>query len=216
MSLKLYYTKYSTADITVAVLAELEYGLSESLAERIELDLKKGESHSPEYLKDVNPNGLVPAIVHNGVSIWESAAITMYLGETFGVKRSTNGKEAPVLYPPPGTSRGEAMKWLVWSSNHLMMKARDLKGAQNSKSQAQLEKVMSEVNEKVRILDKALQGRDYILGNWYSLVDTHLWSIISWMTYMGLDVASFSTLASWKEKIEQRPAIQHLQQQWFC
>ncbi|KAF4341497.1 glutathione S-transferase [Fusarium beomiforme] len=213
MSLKLYYSKYSTSDLTVAVLTELEHGLPEPLAERIQLDLAKGESKTPEYLKNVNPNGLVPAIVHNGVSIWESVAVTMYLGETFGVKRSIDGKEAPMLYPSPGTSRGEAMKWLVWANTYLIAKGKGLRDAQASKSQDQLEKALSEVNEKVRILDSALQGRDYILGDWYSLVDTHLWATIAWLAYMGLDVASFPTLASWKEKVEQRPAIQRLQQE---
>ncbi|KAF5620581.1 glutathione S-transferase [Fusarium tjaetaba] len=195
MSLKLYYKTYSTADLTVAVLAELEHGLSEPIAERIEVDLQKGESRTPEYLKGVNPNGLVPAIVHDGVSIWEASAITMYLGETFGVERPPNNKEAPVLYPPPGTSRGKAMTWIVWSSTELGKKGIALGESQASKSKAQLDKA------------------DYILGDWYSIVDTHLWATLRWLTYMGLDLAAFPALAAWKKKIEQRPAIQRLQQQ---
>lgn len=134
MSLKFYYKTYSTADLTVAVLAELEHGLSEPIAERIEVDLQKGESRTPEYLKGVNPNGLVPAIVHDGVSIWEASAITMYLGETFGVERPANNKEAPVLYPPPGTSRGKAMTWIVWASTELGKKGVALGESQASKS----------------------------------------------------------------------------------
>ncbi|RBA15952.1 hypothetical protein FPRO05_12173 [Fusarium proliferatum] len=213
MTLKFYYKTYSTADLTVAVLAELEHGLPEPIAERIEVDLQKGESRTPEYLKDVNPNGLVPAIVHDGVSIWEASAITMYLGETFGVERPANNKEVPVLYPPPGTSRGKAMTWIVWASTELGKKGIALGEVQASKSKDQLDKAVSELNEKVRILDHSLHDRDYILGDWYSIVDTHLWATIRWLTYMGLDLAAFPTLAAWTKKIEQRPAIQQLQQQ---
>lgn len=102
MGLTFYFAPFSTAVITATVLDELEHGQS-PLAERVELSLGDG-TRSPEFLA-VNPNANVPAIVHDGVSVWESAAITMYLGETFGVRRS--------LYPDLGPRRGEAMKWIV-------------------------------------------------------------------------------------------------------
>jgi glutathione S-transferase len=69
----------STASITEAVLAEL--GID---CDRINLDISVGDTQKPEYLK-INPNGKVPAIVHDGTAIWESSAITMYLEELFGV-----------------------------------------------------------------------------------------------------------------------------------
>ena len=70
-------------------------------------DFKAGDTKKPEFLK-LNPNGKVPVIVHDGTSIWESAAITMYLGEVFGVDAK--------LYPAPGPKRGAAMKWIVWGN----------------------------------------------------------------------------------------------------
>ncbi|KAI9880154.1 MAG: hypothetical protein M1823_006761, partial [Watsoniomyces obsoletus] len=90
----------STASITQGVLAELDIE-----CERVKLDIEAGDTRKPDFLK-VNPNGRVPAIVHDGTPIWESAAITMYLGELFGVDAE--------LYPAPGPKRGEAMKWIVW------------------------------------------------------------------------------------------------------
>ncbi len=46
--------------------------------------------------------------MHEGTPIWESSAITMYLGEIFGVESK--------LYPELGPKRGEAMKWIAWSN----------------------------------------------------------------------------------------------------
>jgi glutathione S-transferase len=63
----------STASITQLVLEEL--GVA---CEQVRVDLKKGDTKKPEFLK-LNPNGKVPLIIHDGTSIWESAAITMYL-----------------------------------------------------------------------------------------------------------------------------------------
>lgn len=76
---------------------------------------------------------------------------------------------------------------------------------------AQLDEAVGELNEKLRILDNSLHDRDYILEDWYSIVDTHLWATVRWLAYMGLDLAPFPDLAAWKKKIEQRPAIQKLQ-----
>jgi glutathione S-transferase len=102
MSLTFYSAPMSTASITEAVLAEL--GIE---CDRINLDLSAGDPKKPDYLK-VNPNGKVPAIVHDGTAIWESSAITMYLGEVFGVDAQ--------LYPALSPQRGEAMKWIAWAN----------------------------------------------------------------------------------------------------
>lgn len=102
MSLTFYYAPMSTASVTEGVLAEL--GVP---CERVKLDIGAGDTRKPHFL-EVNPNGRVPAIVHDGTPIWESAAITMYLGETFG--------EDAGLYPAPGPKRGEAMKWITWGN----------------------------------------------------------------------------------------------------
>ena len=73
----------------------------------VETDSPHGATRTAAYLAK-NPNGKVPMIVHDGTPIWESAAITMYLGETYGVEKG--------LYPRPGPKRGEAMKWIVWGN----------------------------------------------------------------------------------------------------
>ena len=102
MSLTFYFAPMSTASITEAVLAELG-----TPCDLVTLDISAGDTRSPDFVK-VNPNGRVPVIVHEGMPIWESSAITMYLGEIFGVDAK--------LYPAPGPKRGEAMKWIAWSN----------------------------------------------------------------------------------------------------
>jgi glutathione S-transferase len=119
MGIKFYFAPFSTAFVTTAVLAELEHGRSEPIAERVEVSLQNGDTRTEQYLTEVNPNGMVPAIVHDGVQIWESSAITMYLGENFGVEREVDGAKAPSLYPPPSKCRGEAMKWITWANVRL-------------------------------------------------------------------------------------------------
>ena len=46
------------------------------------LDLRAGDQFRPDYLK-LNPNALVPTLVHDGVPVIESTVINEYLDETF-------------------------------------------------------------------------------------------------------------------------------------
>jgi len=213
MSLTFYYAPMSTAEITNAVLAEL--GVA---CERVILDIQAGDTRKPDFLK-INPNGRVPAIVHEGTPIWESAAITMYLGEVFGVDTK--------LYPAPGPKRGEAMKWIVWSNVALAEAGGRLaaslppgsEGAveANSKDWAPAEQRGTGAAEKARediavcleILDGGLAGRSFLLGD-YSLADTHLQGIVGWLGMMQVNLGPFPNVTGWMRRCGERPALARL------
>jgi glutathione S-transferase len=197
MSLKFYYSPMSTASITTLVLEEL--GVS---CERIKVDIQKGETKKADFLK-VNPNGKVPVIVHDGSVIFESAAITMYLGETFGVDKK--------LYPAAGPKRGEAMKWIVWSSATLgeaagrwMRNTLDWvpKEQQNAKAG---EAALKEAQDCLGILDQSLGTKPFLVDD-YSLADAHVNSLVDWLRHMKLDFAPYERLNAWSKRCAARPA----------
>src|SRR3954453_17758212 len=66
--------------------------------ELIPVDTRKGEQFKPEFLK-VNPNGKVPAIDDDGVFVFDSNAILLYLGEKTGnfMPANTPANRAPLL-----------------------------------------------------------------------------------------------------------------------
>jgi len=198
MSLTFYYAPMSTATLTEAVLAELNVP-----CERVKLDLKAGDTHKPEFLK-LNPNGVVPLIVHEGTPIWESAAITMYLGEVFGVEAK--------LYPEPGPKRGEAMKWIAWGNVTLGEAANRLAYtfSPNAEGAAQkAEKAKADLAVRLKVLDGALEGKSFLLGD-YSLADTHLHGFISWLGMMQFDLKPFTQVKEWMKRCNQRPALANL------
>jgi glutathione S-transferase len=213
MSLTFYFAPMSTASITEAVLAEL--GIPFDL---VTLNISVGDTRKPEFLK-INPNGRVPAIVHEGVAIWESSAITMYLGETFGVDKK--------LYPTPGPKRGEAMKWIAWSNVTFAEPASRLfaslppemqgdietnaqeKVAPEMKSAVAMEKAKADLADCLRILNDGLEGRSFLIGD-YSLADTHLQGIVGWIGSMDIDLTSFPNVTGWLERCYERPAIAKL------
>ena len=198
MSLTFYYSPMSTATITELVIGEL--GVP---CEKIRVDLQKGGTHTPEYLR-LNPNGKVPMIVHDGTPIWESAAITMYLGDVFGVAKN--------LYPPSGPQRGEAMKWITWANVSLgdavgrwLRNTSEWTPADQHNAKAG-EAGHADMHNGLRILDEALEGRQYLLGAGYTLADTHLNSFVDWLRMMKVDLSAYARLNAWGERCAARPA----------
>lgn len=60
-----------------------------------EIDIRNFEFLSPEFTK-LNPFQTIPTIVHNDFTLWESAAIIMYLAETFGVDNQWYPKDLKI------------------------------------------------------------------------------------------------------------------------
>lgn len=198
MSLIFYSSPMSTASLTSIVLEEL--GVPH---ERKKLDIQKGETKAPAFLK-VNPNGKVPTIVHDGVVIWESVAITMYLGETFGVAKG--------LYPAPGPKRGEAMKWIAWTNVTLgeAVYRRGYSGEWAEPGEGNpkaVAKANADIAELLGILDASLAGKQFLIGE-YTLADTHLNSFLDWLRHSKIDFAPFANVNAWSERCAARPAYQ--------
>jgi GST-like protein len=76
--------------------------------ELVPVDTRKGEQFKPDFLK-VNPNGKVPAIDDDGVFVFDSNAILLYLGEK-------TGKFMPANTP---ANRAATLSWLMFVATGL-------------------------------------------------------------------------------------------------
>jgi len=200
MSLTFYTAPQSTATITDVVFAEL--GIPH---ERVVLDIRAKDTLKPDFLK-LNPNGKVPVVVHEGSVIFESAAITIYLGETFGTDKK--------LWPAAGPKRGEAMKWVVWTNVTLgdaVYRVGRNTGSwvpadqQNAKA---AEVAGKEVQELLGMLDHELANKAFLTGADYTLADAHVNSFLDWLRYQKVDFSKFPHLNAWGAKCAARPAYQ--------
>jgi glutathione S-transferase len=198
MSLIFYYSPQSSASPVHWTLEELGIPY-----EKVLIDLKAGEQKKPEFRK-LNPNARVPLLVHEGTPIFESAAIQMYLGESFGAEKG--------IYPPPGPRRGEAMKWIVWTNvslgDALGRYARNVgtwapEDQRNAKAGAAAK---TEVEGLLHIVDEALTGRDYLTGSDFTIADLHLCSWLDYVKMMGIDLTPYKNLMAWQGRCTARPA----------
>src|SRR5215813_14414629 len=94
-----FYFNHAPNPMKVALLLE-ELGLP---YEPIPVDTRKGQQFAPDYLA-LNPNGKVPTIVDEGVTVFDSNAILLYLSE----------KTGRFLPEPKPALRGELLSWLMF------------------------------------------------------------------------------------------------------
>jgi glutathione S-transferase len=159
-------------------------------------------------LGPINPNVKVPVLVHDGIAIFESAAIQIYLGETFGVERG--------LYPAPGPERGHAQKWLVWTNVTLgeavsrWLRHTNDRYPAEQQNEAAGKAARADIDTLLGMLDDQLEGQDYLLGESVSLADFHLGSLMHWIGFCGVDLAPFPHVKAWVERCSKRPANQKL------
>src|SRR5260221_13560814 len=81
--------------------------LLEELGVPFEVEIVDVLSGAPESYKAIQPNGKVPAIVHDGVAVHERAAIFTYLCDAF-----PQAGLAPAVGDP---RRGPYLSWLVYN-----------------------------------------------------------------------------------------------------
>jgi glutathione S-transferase len=198
MSITYYYAPMSTAVRTTWAIEEL--GVP---CERIKLDIPKKETKTPEFLK-LNPNGVVPLLVVDGTPIFESTAILLYLGETYGVEKG--------LYPPPGLKRAETLKWIVWANvgftDPLSRFARNTASyiPADQHNAAAAEAAKTDLAAAMKVLDDALVGKSYLVDDKFSLADLAASGYFGWLRFMGYDYSPFKNVKAWADRCLGRPA----------
>jgi glutathione S-transferase len=204
MSIRLYGWPHSTASRVHWALEEL--GVS---YEYVRLNQQKGENKTPEYLA-INPTGKVPGLVDDGQAYFESAAIIVHLGESYGRARG--------LWPAADAraANAEALCWTVWGTTelHAYMMQWLYHGADTPVSYAPADrsKATADYNHgqylrMLDALDARLTGRDYILGGAFSLADIPAASSQLVGLDLGGSIEGRKNVAAWLERCRTRPAF---------
>ena len=172
--------------------AELEYEL-------VPVDTAKGEQHLPEF-RAVNPNGKLPAISDNGVNIFDSTAILLYLAEKTG---KFLGKEE---------QRGETLSWLMFIATGIgpyFGQAVHFQHAAPEKLPYAINRYVFEAKRHLQILEDKIGSNEFIVGDSLSIVDMAAWG---WAKFAHFPLGE-ETLANdypnfkrWFEAMNARPA----------
>jgi GST-like protein len=164
----------------------------------VPVNIGKGDQFRPEFLA-ISPNNRMPAIVDDGVPVFESGAILLHLAEKAGR-----------FMPTDARGRKETLEWLFWQVGNLGPMAGQLSHFVNyaqGEHDYSRQRYANEYNRCLGVLERRLDGREYILGE-YSIADmaSFPWVLISKPLGQALD--EFPNVARWREAIKQRPAVQ--------
>ena len=190
---------YNTApNPTKVALCLEEMGLPYEL---VPVDTRKGEQHTASFLA-VNPNAKVPAIVDDGVTVFDSNAILLYLAE----------KTGKFL---PGTSlaaRGEMLSWLMFVASGIgpySGQAVHFRHAAPAGLDYAVNRYAFEANRHWAILDAQLAKHRYMLGDSYTIVDMAVWGWARAVPYImgGAEAwAKYPNVKRLLDEINARPA----------
>jgi glutathione S-transferase len=196
--MKLYYAVQTRAGRPRWLLEEI--GAPYELAR---VDLAKGDQKKPEHLK-IHPHGAVPALIDGDLALFESAAICMHLADRFPDKR---------LAPPLGTpARALYYQWMVYSMATLeppvlQVFLNTVMLPEAERSAAAVEKGKAAFAQVAGVLEQALTGKTFILGEQFSAADVMIGSTLAWAGFMGL-LNGHPELEGYVKRLAERPAFQ--------
>lgn len=133
------------------------------------VNIMTGETTSEPFLS-LNPNNKIPAIIDpngpNGdpIGLWESGAILLYLAQKSGK-----------MMPSDPVAAQHARQWLMWQMGGLGPMAGQLGffykfAGKEIEDQRPVERYIDETKRLLKVLDGALEGQDWIAGE-FSVAD---------------------------------------------
>ncbi|CAI1115679.1 glutathione S-transferase N-terminal domain-containing protein [Serratia entomophila] len=176
------------------------------------VDIGKNETWTPEFLS-LNPNGKIPAILDpdgpggKPLALFESGAILLYLAEKSGK-----------FLPQDPARRYETIQWVFFQMAAVGPMFGQLGffhrfAGREYEDKRPLERYKNESKRLLGVLESRLEGRDWIMGEEYTIADI---SLLGWVRnligfYEAREVVefdSFPRVGQWLERGLARPAVQ--------
>jgi glutathione S-transferase len=167
--------------------------------EEKKLDFAKGEHKNPEYLA-LNPNGAVPTLVDGDFVLTESRAIMQYLAS----KKPESG-----LLPRDEQHRADVTRWQFWDAAHFspqmgtMAFEKLLKGmmGMGEPDQRKIDDALGNFRRFGAVLNKRLDGKQYVVGNSLTIADLTLASSLMYAKQAEVPLGEFPNIQSWFSRI---------------
>jgi len=163
----------------------------------------QGDTRKPEYLK-INPNGHIPSLDDNGLIVWESMAINLYLAEKYG--------KAP-FWPATVEGHAGAYQWSFFGMTELephliaiLMNKMFLPAEQ--RSEAAVKNATTALAAPLKVLDDRLKSQEYLLGKDFTIADLNVASVLTLSTFVGFDLSGTPAVQKWFQKCVSRPSQQ--------
>ena len=165
--------------------------------ERVEYDIMKGETRTPEFLATVNPNGRIPVLQVGDRFIPESNAACFYLAE--GTR----------LVPGDRFDRADMLRWMFFEQYNHEPNVATLRfwlafvgeAGLSEQQRAQLPARRSAGEAALELMDDHLEARGYFVGGSLSLADIALYAYTHVAADGGFELARYPAIGRWLARV---------------
>jgi glutathione S-transferase len=194
--MKLYYSHNLNPRVAVAVARYLKTPL-----EFIAASPRNPKNEAA--FRAINPNTLVPVLVEDDRTLWETDAIACRLSLL-----------ANSDFWPTGNLAPELQLWISWSAQHFTRAASAFYWefaikptfGDHSIDAKVIEEATSEFHRFAKVLDDTLSDRAWLVGNRLTYADFRAATILPFADVSRLPVREYSHIMRWHERLWQIPA----------
>ena len=147
----------------------------------------------------INPLGYVPMLeLDDGTRLREGPAIVQYIADQAPTKN---------LAPANGTlPRYRLQEWLTFIGTEIHKTFSPLFNPAIPEEAKQV--FRDKLAQRFEFVDGQLEGRDYLMGEHFSVADAYLFTVSNWTKPMNIDLSQRKNLLAWRERVGARPAVQ--------
>ena len=167
--------------------------------ERVELDIIKGETRTPDFLRKFS-NGRIPAVeIEDGKLLFESNAIIAYLAE------------GTPFMPVDRFQRAQVLQWLFfeqYSHEPYIASVRYLVIHPSVKDPRRsiIETLMRPRGyDALGVMEEHLKSREWFVGDRYSIADIALYAYTHVADEGGFDLSNYRAIRAWLERVKSQP-----------
>jgi glutathione S-transferase len=192
--MKLYYSPGACSLSPHIVLRESGLAFEPVLASTKTHKLQDGTDYY-----GINPKGYVPLLeLDNGERLSEGPAIVQYIADQVPAKK---------LAPAAGTmARYRLQEWLNFIGSELH---KGIGGVFNAAMPEEAKQLMRDkASGRLKWVDSQLEGRNYLMGDEFSVADAYLFTVTRWTQPTGIDISALKHLNAYMARMAARPAVQ--------
>jgi glutathione S-transferase len=192
--MKLYYSPGACSLSPHIVLREAGLAFEQELASTKTHKLQDGTDYY-----GINPLGYVPMLeLDDGTRLREGPAIVQYIADQAPTRK---------LAPANGTlARYRLQEWLTFIGTEIHKSYSPLFNpnlAEDAK-----ETFKTKLKSRYEWLDGQFEGKDYLMGDHFTVADGYLFTVTNWAQPTGVDISDFANLKAWHARVAERPAVQ--------
>ena len=164
-----------------------------------QVDNREKKTKSGQDFWAVNPKGQVPVLeIDGGQKLTEGPVIVQYLAD----RKPDSG-----LVPPPGSiDRYRVQEWLNFTTSELHKSFGPIFRPTTPDEYKKISK--DNIGKRLDWLDKQLAGKQYLMGDQFTIADAYLYTILRWTPRVEIDLAKWPNLKAYVDRVTARPKVQ--------